>query len=201
MAHIVLRTLEHHTHETGKMKNPIRNVLAAALFACLTSAAQAAPIEGGFTPASSVTLTTGATPYAFSLSLLGSGFDPLTNTLTGASLSFSISGAGGHNLLITADTLTLFSAQLNSLGLITLSGASLAALQADGVLNLTIAKTSGPTANSFTFTGASLSAETQAAQQDPGTPGGAVSQVPEPGTLALLGLGLLGGVLARRRNT
>ena len=82
----------------------------------------------------------------------------------------------------------VFNSNLNTLGPITVT---LSYLQADGLLNVTLTK-GGGAGSSFSFVRSTLFAD--GVVGDPG------NDVPEPVTLALLGIGLLGGVARLRRS-
>ena len=77
-----------------------------------------------------------------------------------------------------------------STDIITLDATSLADLNADGMIDITVTSTKG----SFIFADSTLTA-----QVGSGVGPEAVAAAPEPATLALFGLGLLGFAAARRK--
>jgi len=165
----------------------LRSLLVTGLITGLASTAQALPITDVVQPLSPVTLGTGvAFPYTHDL--LAHGFDPLSDTLTGATLTLDLTGPGGQPLAIRFDGDQVFNSNLNTLGPITVT---LSYLQADGLLNVTLTK-GGGAGNSFSFVRSTLFAD--GVVGDPG------NDIPEPGTLALLGIGLLGGVARLRKS-
>jgi hypothetical protein len=134
-----------------------------------------------------VSLSSGVA-FLYTHDLLAHGFDPLSDTLTGATLTLDLTGPGGQPLAISLDGDQVFDSSLNTLGPITVT---LSYLQADGLLNVTLTK-GGGAGSSFSFVRSTLFADGVAG--DPG------NDIPEPVTLALLGIGLLVGVAPLRRS-
>lgn len=164
--------------------------------------AQALPITDTYTaPGGMVELSTGIT-YIYQHNLLDDGFDPLTQTITNAVLTFSFGPqAGGNDITVALDGTNAYSGKLNDL----LGSAeddlivNVSYLQSDGILEVKLTKGGGG-GSKFQFYGSTLFVDgvTETGDNE-GTPGG--QEVPEPETLMLFGAGLMGlGLLRRRRS-
>jgi hypothetical protein len=186
----ITRTRNPCPHSTASPRDLIkllRSLLATGLITGLASTAQALPITDVVQPPSPVSLSSGVA-FLYTHDLLAHGFDPLSDTLTGATLTLDLTGPGGQPLAISLDGDQVFDSSLNTLGPITVT---LSYLQADGLLNVTLTK-GGGAGSSFSFVRSTLFADGVAG--DPG------NDIPEPVTLALLGIGLLVGVAPLRRS-
>lgn len=163
----------------------------------------------------------GGTSVQLSYNLTAYGYDSTLHSLDSAFLSlvFTVSGqnqnqinnANASQITVSLAGQTSFTSTVGSFGtasppVIEITSAALNF--AEGLLNFSL--TRGPNPGTVTLSQATLSVNAslrQAQEQPPetGAPanpgaGGPVNQIPEPGTLALLSLGLLGGVLIRRRK-
>ncbi len=166
---------------------PIRAFLTGILLFAATTVAQALPITDTFTPSGApITLTTG-TPYSFQHNLISHGFNPLVDILGSANLTLTFgSQAGGNAITVTLDLDATTYGQLNQVNGTPID-VDLAFLQDDGLLNVTLTKGGGG-GSTFQFYNSVLFVD-----------GATSTSVPEPASLGLLGVGLLGMAVARRR--
>jgi hypothetical protein len=141
-------------------------------------------------------ITTPGTPFVFPHDITDSGFVFGTATSATISVRFTDSTANENYQIVLGDQIinggniannTVDDPTGGTFVPIVLSAVSLADLNADGIINLTISSTS----NSFYFAGSTLTAQIAEVP----------AAVPEPTTVALLGLGLLGFAASRRKST
>jgi hypothetical protein len=176
--------------------------LAGALLAASLGAAQALPITDTYTPAAPATLRT-SVPYTYTHNLLVHGFDPLLDTLSSVTLTLDIAGPSGQSLNVIFDASPAFGGTLGTFLTAQPFAVQLEYLQSDGLLDVSLTKAGGG-GSTFTFFGSTLFALGTTVTVDDDTesdPTNQIASVPEPGTLALLGLGLLGGLFVGRRES
>jgi hypothetical protein len=189
--------------------------VAVALVAglCAATPASAIVMTDTVNPTPDITLNFGAIPTP-----CPAGFTCTTNTLsfvhditdsgfivgddvTGAAVvidltDITVTGPNNEQYILSVGAQTITCAAGNcvpNVGVtetITLNAASLADLEADGMINVTISITGQTGTTGFLFAQSALTAEVEPAQN---------GAVPEPSTMVLLGLGLLGFAASRRR--
>ncbi|MEJ7805506.1 MAG: PEP-CTERM sorting domain-containing protein [Telluria sp.] len=182
--------------------NLIQQAPLAVLMAASMGSAAATPVSvnGQYDSGAVQAITAGALPYSFTLDIstqFAKGIDTLTSGVI--KMLLSDPDGGKEKFLFGVGSSQWYSkpgANANDVChcghvgsySITLDAAALADLSADGTLQLTVGATSG----SYAFHGASFSGH---AMQ-----GAIIQQVPEPLSLALIGLAIAGASVARRRN-
>lgn len=127
---------------------------------------------------------------------VGGFYDPLLDTITSAILSVSLTDAGGsESYTYTLDSIlsgSFVNVPRSRTDVFTIEpGLVLSAIALDGMLDVVLTVTSG----SFTFVSSTLEAEVIKGGQQV-----SVNAIPEPGSIALVGLGLLGLAVLRRKQ-
>lgn len=127
---------------------------------------------------------------------VGGFYDPLLDTITSAILSVSVTDTGGneiYNYALDTNSFIDFNGVPRSRDDVFNFGPGLvlSALALDGMLDVVLTVTSG----SFTFVSSTLEAEVIKGGQQV-----SVNAIPEPGSIALVGLGLLGLAALRRKQ-
>jgi hypothetical protein len=150
---------------------------------------------------------TNLAPYVFTININDDAvaFDPLSSTLTNAILHLNLADTQAGNeqysvYLGSNPTAALSGKNINApiSFNIALDAAALLDLKTDGLLQVTLkAALQGgdDTSANYNLTGASLTADVGTIQT-----AAAIGNVPEPASLALLGIGLLGFGAARARK-
>ena len=179
--------------------------LGAMSLIAIAPVANAIPITD-FVDPSDTTITFGSTPspcpagftcttsaLSFEHDITDNGF-ALGDTITGATVAIHLTDSGGseaYTFAIGGDQ-TFSSVNVpgggGSTDTITFNLGSLADLQADGKISIEVSSTSG----SFRFADSLLTAQV--------TPSDNQNVIPEPSTLLLFGLGLLGFAASRRKS-
>jgi len=180
-------------------KNSTKALCALAVLTalCTATSASAGVITDTYDPADT-TLTFGGTPstLSFVFDITNDGFN-IGDIITSATVDIHLMDSTGSEkyTFMIGDSQT-FSKNVpggggGSTETITLDATSLADLQADGQIGITITSTKG----SFIFSDSTLTAQVGSSDIAPQ----AFAAVPEPATRALCGLGLLGFAAARRK--
>ncbi len=195
-----------------------RNVLAAAVLTASFGAAHAIPTtltEPLTLNSIEADVDTGDASFAYDLNSYG--YDPLLHSLESALLSlvFAVSGRNANQIAnANASIVTVslpgqddFSRSVASFNAGTeLVPITFEALNlVDGILDFSLTRSPNPGGVLLTSATLTVSVLPLAPNDSGGVTGGGgidlipLSAVPEPGTLALLGISLLGGTLVRRR--
>lgn len=182
----------------------------AAIFTLVFSlgSASAIPVSHTYDPANFLMSANGAVSGATYTHNILSGFadvgsyDPLLDTITSAILRVSLIDAGGPESYTYALD-TIFSGNFQNVPASRTDvlnfgpGLVLSALAVDGTLDVVLTVTAG----SFTFASSTLEAQVTKGEEQVRTNAQvSANAIPEPGSIALVGLGLLGlGVLRRKK--
>jgi hypothetical protein len=186
------------------------NLLAATFLAGFVGAVHAVPVALTDPITLSQSVVVHSTAQSFTYDLTDFGFDFTLHSLDSAVLSlvFAVSGQNANQISnANASIVTIglpgqdpFSASVSSFN----SMSSLFQISAEaldfesGILNFTLSRSPAVGSVVLTETTLTVAAGVAAAPLDDGV-GVTLLSVPEPGTLALLGLGMLGAIQIRRR--
>lgn len=189
--------------------NIIKKALLSFSFiaACGISTAASADVITDTVASNPNLAITFTSPYTFTHDILDSGFLVGTDTVTAANLSIKLTDDNGNEeyQFVVGAGQTISYTQANGLWkvanndsngttqLITLSATSITDLNTDGLLSVTVKSLNN--GDNFFFASSILSATvTKGEVTDP------AGEVPEPTTVALVGLGLLGFAASRRKS-
>lgn len=189
-----------------KTMKTLQKMLAGAALIGFTGLAQALPVTMTDTRLFNQVLNA-SQPFTFSHA---NPFDTTEFDFVSATLTLTLSGQGSNAYSVSfgwGEPLSFASATAIAPGVaLTLSAPDLAAAWDDlFTFKVTVVGTTGnPRITQSLLTVTAQSVFQEVLEVGDGTTTGPldvnIAAVPEPGTLALLGLGLLGGVLVRRRN-
>jgi hypothetical protein len=158
----------------------------------LTFGSVPSPCPGGFTCASG--------SITFTHNILDDGFT-IGSIVNSASLVIHLTDTGGSEsyqyLIGAGQTFTGGNIGSSQTDPISLNAASIADLQADGLLTITMKATSG----GLSFADATLTAQVTPVSNGGSGGGNGIAAVPEPMTLALLGVSAFGLAITRRRKS